>query len=1023
MPSPDRPVSSAKAPAPAAKADVLAFDCPHCGKTLKAKPSHAGRGTACPKCGEKLTVPAAGSVSDEPVADEPAADEPIAEFPPVIRTGPVVRTGPANPEPAGDDAAPVERASSRSRRGRRKKDAADRSKTLPLAIGGAALAVALLAAGAFFLWPGDDAATGGAGGPGVLAAIDAQSVDEGEELEVPLVVAGPFHEWVDPQGARGGTHRIVVQDGPEGARLNRSGSVLTWTPGETDGSQTFPVTVELAHRATGEVAETATFEIAVAEHDAPPWVAEMAAIVVGPGESTTLKVSAEDPDTPPRPLTYRLEGDVPDGVTVDGAGTITFALPEDAAEVDAEFAVRVAETREGGGEGASTVAPVRLTVMSKDAPARKPADPDPVPAPAVAMIDPTTPDPVMSEQTPAEPVPAEPEPIPMPEPTSVAAATPEPAPVPEASPVPLNDNEAEYESQFVAPLLGLYGEPDDRRRPLLSPKSFPEVRSLFAKEFARSHADQIAKGFGDKAEELLAWLDERPDYRETLFNAFEPGDNVAAGLAVFRQLYDEFGDDLAGYGGLTTAAAVVWDDPKGGPYSYDHHAKRAKATLPTEERPDALANVKYFIERAAVMQGRAQRLPWELQVLMVDHQTPLDERDWALNVYGNVRNQFGQCYSQVPYDDRMLETNSREAELNDLPYTLPMILEKGGVCAHQADYAARVGKSLGVPAMYVRGDGKFGGDGHAWVMWVDVTRVTDSGLNFTLESHGRYQDDHYYVGYLSDPQTGEDTTDRDLMRRLHAVATDRDAARHATLLMRAYPVVADRGGAEGGELTFDARLDYLDAVNQIDPWNGPSWRERAKLASDHADSLTKDQSRRLKKDMTKLLRDFAPFPDFTREVFAGISSYEADPKKRLELRKELLDLYAAAGRPDLSFEALPGYVDGLVEDGRTPEAVATIVAALMKYAEEGQYVPAALDRLGELAAERPGDLAMFYTQFLPQIPPTRGNSPSEYAIAMHKRAIEAAQAAGRDDLASAFTERMRAIGEGKLKSPPKKANG
>ncbi|NNJ27875.1 Ig-like domain-containing protein [Alienimonas chondri] len=1038
MPAPDAPVP-----------DVLSFDCPACGKTLKAKPSHAGRTTACPKCGEALTVPAAGaSDADETAAaetaedgfDESATPEPTeqvaAGFPPVIRTGPVVKDAPSN-----DEGPPIiERASPRSGRGRRRaRSTADegRSKVVPMAIGGGAVAALALGVAAFLFWPGDDAGgAAGENGPAMLAALPPQSVMEGERLEVSVVNTMDFDQRFNPKSPQEWTHKVVLSEAPEGARLSGSGTQFTWTPGEADGPGTASVTVALTHRATGDVTETATFEIAVAENDAPPWVAPLAAVVVGPGESTSLKVSAEDPDQPANALAFRLVGDVPDGVSIADDGTITFAPPANAPEVDAEFGVRVVETKADGGDGASTVAPVRLSVMSAG-PGREPATPsvamlDPQPAaPAdaaradAAPADPAASEPEAMAEEPAamamaeEPAATEPDPAPAdpaPEPAMRVAAKPE---LDAAEFGPLNDDEAAYEENFVAPLLALYGEPDDRRRPLLASKEYEQVRTLFATEFARMHEREIRQGLGDKSDEILAWLKERPDLRETLFNAFTPADDVAAGMTVFRELYDEFGDRLGKYGALATAAAVVWDDPVRGPYQYDHHAERAKAELPTEERPAAVENVRYFLDREDVMQGRAERLPWELLVMTIDHRTPIEERNFALANYGANRSRFGECYSQVPYDKEMLETESRRGALNGLPYTLPAILAKGGVCAHQADYASRVGKSLGVPAMYVRGDGKFGGAGHAWVMWVDVTGVTDSALKFSLESHGRYQDDHYYVGFLNDPQTGEETTDRDLMRRLHAVATDRDAARHADLLMRAYPIVAKRAGAEGEELSLDARFDYLDSVNQIDPWNAPAWRERAKLAADNAGDLSKDQARRLKLDLKKLFKDFAPFPDFTREVFSGISSYEPDAEKRLALQKQLLDLYAVAGRPDLSFEALPEYVDGLVANEQTGDAVGFIVQAVSKYAEEGRYVPDALDRLTELAKDRPEDLALFYVDFLPLIPPTRGNSPSEYAIAMHKRGIDAAEAANRDDLAKAFTERMRAIGEGKLKSPPK----
>ena len=528
--------------------------------------------------------------------------------------------------------------------------------------------------------------------------------------------------------------------------------------------------------------------------------------------------------------------------------------------------------------------------------------------------------------------------------------------------------------------------------------------------------------------------------RETLYNAFAPADDPAAGLAVFRRLYDAFGDDLERYAALATATAVVWDRPDAGVYDYTRHQTRAKAGAPSEDaKVDAVGNVKFFIDRQEAMQGRAEKLPWELQTLLVDHFTPLEERDWALNRYAGVRGVFGQCYSEVPYDMKMLETESEVTLLDGFPYTFPQILEKGGVCAHQADYAARVGKSLGVPAMYVRGEGKFGGaGGHAWVMWLDVTRLGDAGLSFEWRSHGRYRDDNYYVGFLPDPQTGEDTTDRDLARRLHAVAADRAGARHARLAMRAFRLICDRGGdgepdgerggerdgesaeGRGGPLSLDGKLDYLDGVVALDPFNGDAWRARAALVAEHAGDLDKKQARRVKLYPKALLKTFAQFPDFTAEAFAGLTAYEADASRRADLRKELLDLYAAAGRPDLSFEALPEYIDMLVAEGKPGDAVDTVAAAILKYAEEGRYVPAALDRLEALAADRPADVAKFYAQFVPLIPPTRGDTPSEYAVEMHKRGIAAARAADLPDLAAQLEARVLAIGEGKLKTEPRR---
>ena len=96
----------------------------------------------------------------------------------------------------------------------------------------------------------------------------------------------------------------------------------------------------------------------------------------------------------------------------------------------------------------------------------------------------------------------------------------------------------------------------------------------------------------------------------------------------------------------------------------------------------------------------------------------------------------------------------------------------------QADFAARVAKSLGVPAEYVGGEAN-SGVLHAWVMWVEVKGVRKDAVAFSLESHGRYFGDNYYVGTLLDPEDGQTITDRELERRLTG-----DRQRRRTLAAR-----------------------------------------------------------------------------------------------------------------------------------------------------------------------------------------------------------------------------------------------
>ena len=51
---------------------------------------------------------------------------------------------------------------------------------------------------------------------------------------------------------------------------------------------------------------------------------------------------------------------------------------------------------------------------------------------------------------------------------------------------------------------------------------------------------------------------------------------------------------------------------------------------------------------------------------------------------------------------------------------------------------------------------------HAWVEWVVLKSVGPQKIVFSLESHGRYRGDKYYVGQLNHPQTAAASTDRQM---------------------------------------------------------------------------------------------------------------------------------------------------------------------------------------------------------------------------------------------------------------------
>ncbi len=307
----------------------------------------------------------------------------------------------------------------------------------------------------------------------------------------------------------------------------------------------------------------------------------------------------------------------------------------------------------------------------------------------------------------------------------------------------------------------------------------------------------------------------------------------------------------------------------------------------------------------------------------------------------------------------------------------------------QADFAARVGKSLGVPAAYVSGQARFGGS-HAWVMWVELQSVTAAGIQFLLKSHGRYRGDHYYVGNLKDPQTGQGMTDRQLELRLQAVGIGPLEKRRADWLMESFPMVA-----ETEKLDVVGRIKYLEQVLRVCPLNEGAWRALADMSREGL--ISREYEKLMMANMNGLFTSFAHFPDFTWEVFDDLIAFQDSAKKRDGLYGQLVRMYEAAGRPDLACKARLKYTDYLEEQEQWSAAMSGLAFTIQKFPQEGRYVPPMLDRLEKIAAQVAGadqQLLAFYKVFLPQIQRKRGDAPSKYCMEMYRRGIERFEQSG-----------------------------
>ena len=587
---------------------------------------------------------------------------------------------------------------------------------------------------------------------------------------------------------------------------------------------------------------------------------------------------------------------------------------------------------------------------------------------------------------------------------NLASAAPDPRPAaPPLVPVRADSPKADEADQI---LVDLVSGPVFLNEKAFTRGEYKFVRAAFTKYFEARYGPAIKLALGDDAEPLFAWLNKNPELKETLFTAIDPAaEEPAKVMRVFRDLWKADPEAVRKSGELAVAVAVVWDDPRA-VYDYRGHQVRTRSVLPPDVMKYAgLGNFKYVLDRQAKLKGPQLQLPWEFLIHVVNHRTPDDERDWAVKQYLGRRSGIGTVYKEIEYDKEMLRTQSKVCKLNDKPYTLPSIREYGGVCAMQADFAARVGKSLLVPAEYVGGEANSGGL-HAWVMWVEVKGVNKDAVQFSLESFGRYDNDQYYVGTLKDPQTGKSTTDRELERRLTAVGNAPHSSRHSDWLMRAYPIVRDLKG-----YTTKQQLAYLNKVLVVYPMCGEAWVELAALHRDGKLTDAQEATRLVDRATTV----FAKFPDFSWTVVDDLITPQKDKVYRTRTFEKLAAQYELLGRPDLACEARLKLVEYQTEAKEHKKAFDGLAFTVRKFPDEGRYVPKMVTRMQDVAKDiKGGDalMATFWLELLQKVPPRRGNEVSEYCVKIHQQAIAYLKDANRPKEAAAAEQNLARVKSG-----------
>ena len=495
--------------------------------------------------------------------------------------------------------------------------------------------------------------------------------------------------------------------------------------------------------------------------------------------------------------------------------------------------------------------------------------------------------------------------------------------------------------------------------------NYKEVRAAFSHRFEANHQADLKTAYGDDFAALNAWLAKNPDTKENFYTALvEQDDNIPKALVLFKEIWKRHADTLPKWSQLAIATAVTWDQERG-VYDYKPHQTRVQGVLP-DGMMDALANYRYVVDNEKRMPAPVALYPWEFLVFVVNHRTPLPERNWSFGFYQAAKFKSKSWHKDVPYDFEIIKREIDKNPSADNPklagkdYTLANIKTYGGVCAHQADFACRTAKSLGMPAVYCSGSSAYR-DNHAWWMFINVASATKDEIKFVLQSDGRFDGkDNFYTGMVLDPQSGRLMLDRDMERRLWLAGTDRLGKRLSSLIMRVYPSIANASKLETKE-----KVAYLQHCLKVSKYNEDAWLHFARLAKN---GELKDENKKIAlTQLASLNQTFAPYPDFIWKIFDDMIEV-ATPAEKIKQYDAVLAQFEKGKRADLACDARLKLTELLVEQAKNSTALTGLTTSVRKFPTEGRYVPKILKMMEDVAPSvkgGPNQVAAVYVDLIP----------------------------------------------------------
>ena len=435
--------------------------------------------------------------------------------------------------------------------------------------------------------------------------------------------------------------------------------------------------------------------------------------------------------------------------------------------------------------------------------------------------------------------------------------------------------------------------------------------------------------------DLLKVLRGSPNLASALVFLIRPGENAAGPYAMLDRLRQKRLEQMDKYANLAAAICVVHQRP------FDRRINEN-----TPKPIDPVDVFDYYVKNESRMFFGIKNVPAELLVFVVDTTGSIEEMNWALAKYGGDK-EVGKRFFDIKYDYDAFRKGT-EKKVTLMGFTMPNILQYGGVCADQAYFATEVGKSIGVPTAYTTGAS--GEVGHAWVGFLQNSGAT-GWWNF---DSGRYEAYRGVRGNVMDPQTrkgipdsyvsllaeliGTKPTDRQNAAALSDAAVRLGAMDSTSMAAIAAPDDVTPATARPKPRAADTatQLALFESSLRQSTGYAPAWFGVRDLAV--ADKLTLADKKRWADVLLRL--GAKKYPDFTLAILTPMIATIPDPKDQDQLWSNLFTLFQA--RFDLAANIRMNQAAMWDKQNQADKAGICYMDVIQRYANAGPFVLEAL---------------------------------------------------------------------------------